>query len=132
MKISSRIAFLLQFFGSIAIVGLAVGYFLFFHGAEPQNAGRQQPSSLTRAVEVLDGQRIRVLPETRLGQQLIPGVVRRDEISTPLLRVTGTVAASLRPIGPNASDQWQFNEPDALTAFFDWRRASIDAQFFEE
>jgi cobalt-zinc-cadmium efflux system membrane fusion protein len=132
MKISSRIAFLLQFFGSLAIVGLAVGYFLFFQGAEPQNAGQRQPSSLNRAVEVIDGQRIRVLPETRLGQQLIPGVVRRDEISTPLLRVTGTVAASLRPVGPDTGDQWQFNEPEALTAFFDWRRASIDAQFFEE
>lgn len=132
MRLNSRVAFLLQFFGSIAIVGLAVAYFVFFHKNDAQRPTEQQPSSLTRAVEVLEGNRIRVFPDTRLGQQLVPGVVRRDQITTPILRVTGTVAASLRPIGPDASDQWQFNEPEALEAFFDWRRASIDTQFFEE
>lgn len=132
--IGSRLFFLLQFFGSIAVVGAALVYLMFFHGraAEPLDIGADGPAALPRSVEQVGPSHIRVDPASSLGQKLVVGVVQRDRITTALLRVTGTVAASLRPVGPNDTDQWQFNDPAALEAFYDWRRAQVDVQFAEE
>jgi len=132
--IGSRLFFMLQFFGSIAVVGAALVYLMFFHGhaAEPLDIDADGPAALPRAVEQVGPRHIRVDPASSLGQKLVVGVVQRDRIATALLRVTGTVAASLRPVGPNDTDQWQFNDPAALEAFYDWRRAQVDVQFAQE
>lgn len=132
--VGSRLVFLLQFFGSVAVVGAALIFLIFFHGEdkEPTDLGAAGPTALPRAVELAGPNLIRVVPSSSLGQKLVSGVVRLDRLTTAQLRVTGAVAASLRPIGPDSTDQWQFNDPEALAAFYEWRRAMVDVQFAEE
>jgi multidrug efflux pump subunit AcrA (membrane-fusion protein) len=58
--------------------------------------------------------------------------VETAEITTPLVTVTGVVAASLRPGNGKGNDYWQFNSPDLLTAYTDWQNAVDDVAFHEE
>jgi multidrug efflux pump subunit AcrA (membrane-fusion protein) len=78
---------------------------------------------------------------------LVTAEARLQTITTPVLTVTGTVVASLRPgsgkpsgpglaaaAGPaaqagRASDFWQFNSPEVLTTFTDWQKAKADIVF---
>lgn len=131
---TGRVLFLLQLVASLAIVGGALVYLLFFHApaGERVEATDTTARSLVRAVDVLGPSQLRIDMSSSLGRQLTVGRVSRDEITAPLLRVSGTVAASLRPAGPDGDDEWQFNEPEALEAFTDWQIARVDAQFFEE
>jgi membrane fusion protein, heavy metal efflux system len=132
-SLGGRISFLVQFFGSLAIAGLVLLYLLFMPEHHPDDGEvAESDRMLARAVEIVDEEWIRIDRESSLAAKLDTDRVRLREISTPVLRVTGTVAASLRPIGPDSTDQWQFNDPEALEAFFEWRRAEIDVQFSEE
>lgn len=125
----------IQVIVAVTIVGSLAGFFIFQgarrgHDREEPN-GRASPPVIP-ALEVVGTRSIRIDPHSSLGTKLDSEVARVRQISTAALRVTGTVAASLRPIGPDSKDQWQFNDPEALSAFHDWRRALIDVQFSEE
>lgn len=131
---SSGWLFRLQLAASLGLT-LAVAAYLIFspagdgHSSESLESG---VASLPRAVRQVDAAVLWVDPTSRLGAQLRVGRVGRAEIETPLVRVTGTVAASLRPVEPDLAEQWQFNEPEALEAYFNHRLATVDAQFAEE
>jgi cobalt-zinc-cadmium efflux system membrane fusion protein len=90
---------------------------------------------------------VRVEPDTPLGQKVQVVEVRPSRVTTPVLTVTGTVVASLRPgsekggasalmavtggaptVG-RGSDYWQFHSPEVLTAFTDWQKAIADIAF---
>lgn len=130
----TRIGFAAQFFGSLAAVAGVLLALLFL--PNPSAADRldlaAQPSALERAVEVLDTQTIRVHPSSSLAAKLNSAVIDLEEVTTPMIQVVGAVAASLRPAEPEAGDQWQFNDPEALAAYFDHRTARVDLQFAEE
>jgi hypothetical protein len=66
-----------------------------------------------------------------IEQKLQVGVVEKSRISVPLLTVTGTVAASLRPENGQTMN-WQFSALEALTAYTDWQRARNDVTFNED
>jgi multidrug efflux pump subunit AcrA (membrane-fusion protein) len=53
-------------------------------------------------------------------------------VSTPLLTVTGSVVAQLRPGSAPAEDRWQFNTPELLTAYTDWRKSNADVELAEK
>jgi hypothetical protein len=89
---------------------------------------------------------VRVEPNTPLAAKLQTAEVRPIRLTTPVLTVTGTVVASLRPgNGSNgkggksgwaafpwfrrSSDYWQFNSPEVLTTFTDWQKAKHDVIF---
>jgi multidrug efflux pump subunit AcrA (membrane-fusion protein) len=84
---------------------------------------------------------VRVEPNTPLAAKLRAAEVRPKRTSAPALTVTGTVVASLRPVGkrakdgggsapdPAAGDFWQFNSPEVLTTFTDWQKARADIAF---
>ncbi len=46
--------------------------------------------------------------------------VKTSQISTPAVKVTGTVVASVRPEGEK--NEWQFSDPDVLTNFTEWMK----------
>jgi multidrug efflux pump subunit AcrA (membrane-fusion protein) len=52
-------------------------------------------------------------------------------LTAPVLPVTGTTLASLRPGKKASQDSWQFATSDLLTAFSDWQKAVKDIQFQE-
>ncbi len=133
-SILSRVLFYLQFFGAIAVtLGLLI-FLLFWSPAsdrdtEDRDVRATPPIAL--AIEALGDGLFRLDADSSLGRKLDTHVTEMQSVTTAALRVTGTVAASLRPVGPDRSIQWQFNDPDALAAYFEWRRAAIDMQFAE-
>lgn len=81
------------------------------------------------AVRVAGPRCICVRPGCPLARKLQATTVAATQISTPLLTVTGTVIASLRPGNGRGADYWQFNSPELLTAFTDWQKATADITF---
>lgn len=130
-KALTKLWFAVQFFGSLAVVGAIVAVLAF---APERLLGEHDASAGTvatpaTAVREVDEEHLWIDPDSAFAGKLVVSTTRKSTVSAPLLIVPGTVAASLRPVGPDNAEQWQFNEPEALEAYFDWRRAKIDEQF---
>jgi hypothetical protein len=82
-------------------------------------------------VQIVGARQIHVKDDCPLCQMLEVATVRPVEITAPVLTVTGTVVASLRPGGAKDADSWQFNSPELLTAYTDWQKAMADIAFAE-
>ncbi|MCL2624295.1 MAG: efflux RND transporter periplasmic adaptor subunit, partial [Planctomycetaceae bacterium] len=80
--------------------------------------------------QVVGAKRIVVSPDSPLAQKLTVSQVEISRITTPLVTVSGVVAASLRP--GNGKDYWQFHSPELLTAYTDWQKAVADVTFLQE
>jgi hypothetical protein len=123
----------------------ALAYLLFVPTARP--APSTEFESAASAVRVVGPGVVRVEPDTPLGRSLQVVTVRQTRVTAPVLTVTGTVVASLRPgnttkappgllavagvpapVG-RGSDYWQFNSPEVLTAFTDWQKSKADVAF---
>jgi cobalt-zinc-cadmium efflux system membrane fusion protein len=115
-------------------VGIAVLAYLLFWPEVSHNQDHSADLSAPaiKALSAVSHQLIEVNPDSKLNEKLAQQIVEVRETRTPLLRVTGSVVASLRPIGDDNSDQWQFNDPELLSTFFDWGIASLDIDFFEQ
>src|SRR5262249_43717943 len=74
---------------------------------------------------------IRVRPGTPVDKKLQAATVEAAWLTAPILPVTGTTLASLRPGKEGSQDSWQFATPDLLTAFSDWQKAVKDITFQE-
>lgn len=74
---------------------------------------------------------IRIEAGSALEKKLHVATVQKVRLTAPVLTVTGTVAASLRPGSGKSSDYWQFNAPEILTAYSDWQKAGADIAFTE-
>lgn len=127
----AKLWFAVQFFGSLALVGAIVAILAF---APERLLGEHDASAGTvttpvTAVRDVDGEHLWIDPDSAFAGKLAVSTTSKSTVRAPLLIVPGTVAASLRPVGPDNAEQWQFNEPEALEAYFDWRRAKIDEQF---
>jgi hypothetical protein len=120
-----------QFLLSLALTGGVLTYLLWTpqHAHHPTTA--DQHSAAGEAVRLAGPHRIHVDPECPLCRRLRMTTVEQSQITSPVLTVTGTVAASLRPAGGQENDHWQFNSPELLTAFTDWQKATADIAFAE-
>lgn len=130
----SRILFAVQFFGAIAVAAGVLIYLTFWSAAsdrELEDRTLRAGPPIPPAIQALGDGTFRLVPDSSLGRKLDTHVAETRRVTTAALRVTGTVAASLRPVGPDRAIQWQFNDPEALAAYFEWRRAVIDMQFAE-
>jgi hypothetical protein len=122
----SRVQYL---FCLAAVVGILVYLVQFGHIptiAVPADADREA------AVQVTGLKRIAIAPDSPLAKKLQLSQVETAEITSPLVTVTGSVAASLRPGNGKGNDYWQFNSPELLTAYTDWQVAVADVAFLEE
>jgi hypothetical protein len=132
-ELASRLGFAIQFFGAIAIAVSVIIYLMTSQGHHPKNGnGKQRVTSHQQAVEFIGEDILSIDPTSLLAKKLAIHRVKTTESTTPLLKVNGAVAASLRPVGTDATEQWQFNDPAALEAFYAWRRALVDIQFAQE
>ena len=114
-------------------LAVAVGVFAYLLLASGAHKGENE-SHPAKPEEVvgIDGPRtIRIRPGTPLDKKLTVGKVEATWLTTPILPVTGTTLASLRPGAEYANDAWQFATSDLLSAFSDWQKAVLDIQFQE-
>lgn len=95
----------------------------------PPAAERRETQS--DAVSVVGPNKIHIRAGSSLEKNLEVATVATRSVTVPLLTVTGTVAASLRPGVESAKDYWQFNAPEVLSAFSDWQKAKGDIKFTE-
>jgi len=138
-------------FGSMAqfVVALAVtvGFLFYLLRAPAQPEPEPRPRRPLDAVRIVGPGVIRIDSNSPLTDKLQVIPVLSTRVTTPVLNVTGTVAASLRPssvrhsevelaavtgtaiVTSRGHDSWQFNSPDVLTTYMDWQRATADITF---
>ncbi|MFH0903209.1 MAG: hypothetical protein V2A73_21480 [Pseudomonadota bacterium] len=71
---------------------------------------------------------IQIEASSPLHNKLEVTSVKPEQVTAPVLTVTGTVMASLRP-GNGGGKDWQFNSPELLTTYTDWQKAVADIAF---
>lgn len=124
--------FRIQFVLSLAIAGGVLAYIAWMptglHRPEVETPRIERES----VVEAVGPGLVRVDPESSLFRKLRIDVAESREITSPKLQVTGTVVASLRPVGEAGSEEWQFDDPEVLEVFHEWQRVLIDINFAEE
>ncbi|XZE21020.1 efflux RND transporter periplasmic adaptor subunit [Pirellulaceae bacterium SH449] len=125
-----RWSFTTQFVAALGVGGLVLFYLI----KTPESPSRNslEAPAINRAVEPLEAGMIRIDPASALATKLATTRVAKQTTTTPLLRVTGSIVASLRPVGEDRSVQWQFNNPEVLSMFFDWGANELDVEFFQQ
>jgi hypothetical protein len=113
----------------VAVIGVLV--YLASQGQTP-NVNVSADADREVAVRIVGQNRIVIAPDSPLAKRLYLAKVETAEITTPLVTVTGVVAASLRPGNGKGNDYWQFHTSDLLTAYTDWQTAVDDVAFHEE
>jgi hypothetical protein len=110
---------------------IAVGVFVIIawmpHWRSETNEGDREPEQrLSDVVEVAGPGRVRVASGSTFERKLQIETVQ-DKLSTKAaLTVNGTVIASQRGTVEEGKDGWQFDSPDLLTAYTDWKKAVSD------
>ena len=122
----SRVQYLLCLAAVVAVL-----VYLVQHGSVPK-IGIPADADHEAAVRVVGAKRIRVSPYSPLAKKLQIAKVEIAGITSPLVTVSGVVAASLRPGNGKGNDYWQFHSPELLTAYTDWQKAVADVAFLEE
>jgi len=120
----------IQLILSLAIAGGVGVYLIFFSGNKPAEE-EKRPAPQEELVRVVGPRSIHVQPNTAVSAKLNVAQVQTAWVTAPVLPVTGTALASLRPGTDRSNDTWQFATPDLLTAFSDWNKAVIDILFQE-
>jgi cobalt-zinc-cadmium efflux system membrane fusion protein len=120
-----------EFLIAVALTGgFAVYLFLFPHGIGGYVEDPPRPKAV-EAAQAVGLRMIEIQKGCSLEKKLETATIRQAQITTPVLTVTGTVAASLRP-GSNAGPNfWQFNASEILSAFTDWQKSVADVAFSE-
>lgn len=116
---------------SLALTGSALAYLLWMAESSRPLSSEDQHAASEQTVRVVGPLRIRIDPECSLARKLHVTTVQPTSITTPLLTVTGTVTASLRPATGKGRDYWQFNSPELLTTYTDWQKATDDISYAE-
>jgi len=118
-----------QFFAAVILTGgFALYLFLFPHGIRGHVEDPPRPKAV-EAAQAVGSRTIEIQKGSSLEKKLEETIVHQAKITTPVLTVTGTVAASLRPGSNGGPVFWQFNSPEVLTAYTDWQKAVADVAF---
>lgn len=120
-----------QFVLSLVLAGGVLAYLLRTPDTGTISASDVSGIAPEETVRLSGPQSIWIRQDCPLSQKLQVTTVQSTEITAPILTVTGTVIASLRPGNGKGTDYWQFNSSELLTAFTDWQRATVDIDFAE-
>jgi hypothetical protein len=117
---------------ALLLTSAALGFLLWSpsRGSRPVAADAETPPH-AESVQFVGPGLVRILPDSPLGKKLEVAQVSSVKMSTPLLTVTGSVVARLRPGTGPAEDRWQFSSPELLSAYTDWRKSNADVDFTE-
>jgi multidrug efflux pump subunit AcrA (membrane-fusion protein) len=125
----SQTSLAVQVILSLAMVA-GVMIILMRSGSKDEDEG-QRPRPSDEVVKAIGPRLIRVQPGTPVDNKLQVDAVKTSWLTAPVLPVTGTTLASLRPGKESAQDAWQFATSDLLTTFSDWQKAVKDVTFQE-
>ena len=103
-------------------------WFPFERPRPPAIATDTQKSSVVQ----LAGRLVTIQADSALEKKLAVAPVEREKISSPLLTVTGSIVARLRPGAGAAEDRWQFNTPELLSVYTDFQKSRADVDFAEK
>jgi multidrug efflux pump subunit AcrA (membrane-fusion protein) len=124
-----RISLIIQLTLSFAVAG-GVFLFLLWSGGRGGDDADKRPARPEEVVQIVGPRTLSIKSGTPLDGKLDKDAkVRLQKLTTPVLSVTGTVLASLKPGDEEAKDTWQFASSDLLSAFADWQRAVTDVKF---
>ncbi len=126
-----RVGLAVQIVLSVAAAGGVLAYLYWGDSAGPSAQEEKRPTRPEEVVQVAGPRSIRVRSGTPLDDKLEVATVELKWLTAPVLPVTGTTLASLRPTENGGQDRWQFATPELLTAFSDWQKAVADIQFQE-
>jgi membrane fusion protein, heavy metal efflux system len=126
-----RFSLVVQLTLSVGLVAGAFAYVLWSGNRTSAPEKESRPTRQEEAVQVVGPTLIRVRPGTPVESKLQIATVESAWLTAPVLPVTGTALASLRPGDEAAQDTWQFATSDLLSAFSDWQRAVKDVTFQE-
>ena len=126
-----RVSLAVQVGLMLALAGGVLAYLLWFGKSAPSSDDEKRPTPPEEVVQVAGPRLIRVRAGTALDNKLQVATVDTAWLTAPVLPVTGTTLAKLRPGMGQAQDTWQFATPELLTAFSDWNKAVRDIQFQE-
>jgi hypothetical protein len=121
----------MQVMVSLALAGGVLAYLLWSGTRDLSPVERKRPTPPEEIVQITSARTIRVRPDTPLSAKLQVATVESAPLTAPVLPVTGTILASLRPGKEGAQDAWQFATSDLLTSFSDWQKAVRDIEFQE-
>ncbi len=107
-------------------IACGIGIYLVGSGWRSRSAGAETRPSLPDEPVRADGMAIQIRPHTPLDGKLSIDKVASEQISSPILPVTGTIMAKLRS---GQTHTWQFATPDLLSAFTDWEKSLVDVEF---
>lgn len=82
-------------------------------------------------VRVTGPRQILVKPGSPLAKSLGVVTVTKETVAYPLLTVTGSVVARIRPGSEPLEERWQFASPDTASAYADWLKTKSDIEFNE-
>lgn len=80
-------------------------------------------------VSLIEPRVIAVKPGSLLEKKLNLATIEKQQVSTPLLVVTGAVVARLPKGSGPIEDRWQFNSLELASVYADWQKASTEKDF---
>jgi multidrug efflux pump subunit AcrA (membrane-fusion protein) len=124
-----KLSLAIQLVLSFAVAG-GIFLFILFSGKAADEDEEQRPTRPEEVVKIVGPRTLSIRSGTPLDGKLDKDArVRLVTLTTPMVPVTGTVLASLKPGDEEAKDTWQFASADLLSAFADWQRAGTDVKF---
>lgn len=131
MSKGERVSLAIQVVLSLGVACGVLAYLIWFGQKAPSPDEEKRPTPPEEVVAVTGPLSLRVRPGTPLAGKLQVALVQATPLTAPVLPVTGTLQASLRPGKDGTKDAWQFATPELLTTFHDWQKAVVDIQFQE-
>jgi hypothetical protein len=114
---------------SIALTCAVLAYLIYVPPPAPTSNPAAEDGRPKQVVRSVGPQLIRIEPGSKLESKIQIATVRSAQITTPIMSVTGTVVASLRPGGQKGDEYWQFSAPEVLSAYTDWLKSTADITF---
>jgi hypothetical protein len=119
----------------MGLATIATMVVVFFVVRPPEGHPTPGPRDLSAASEVarLVGPRlVAIAPGSALERKLDLRSVKLERVSSPLLTVTGSIAARLATGTASPEDRWQFASADVSATYADWRRAQNDVEYAQK
>jgi hypothetical protein len=128
-SLKERLSLAVQMALALAVAGGVLAFLIWSGSRSPSAEDETRPQKPAEVVQIVGTRLIQIKPGTAVDANLKVATVEAAWLTAPVLPVTGTAMASLRPGPDGTKDAWQFATSDLLNAFSDWQKAVIDVEF---
>lgn len=116
---------------ALSVVGIAA--ILFSLAAGPRPHQEAPPPAIATAqvdpIQVVGPGLISVAPGSAVEKQFELVTVEQQQVTFPLLTVSGSIIARIRSGSTSIEDRWQFDRPELSEVYADWVRANNEIEF---